>query len=99
VHLVHLGLGTLQVVWALMFFCVSLLSIASSFAMACVLEEVDRPSSLLFPFPSLLVLVKLQWCTDWERMELLSLVVFSILVSLHDARIESREPWCLLRMS
>jgi hypothetical protein len=99
VNLVHLGLGTLQVVWVLMFFCVSLLSIASSFAMACVSEEVDRPSSLLFPFHPLLVLIKLQWHTDWEKMELLSFVVFPILVSLHDAWIESREPWCLLRMS
>jgi hypothetical protein len=50
VHLVHLGLGTLQVVWALMFFCVSLLPSASSFAVACVLEEADHLSS---PFSSL----------------------------------------------
>jgi hypothetical protein len=57
------------------------------------------PSSLLSPFHPLLVLVKLQWRTNWERMELLSLVVFPIFVSLHDARIESREPWYLLRMS
>jgi hypothetical protein len=51
VHLVHLGRGTLQVVWALMFFCVSLLSNASSFTVTWVLGEVDRPSSLLSPVP------------------------------------------------
>jgi hypothetical protein len=32
VQLVHLGLGTLRVDWALVFFCVSLLFDASSFA-------------------------------------------------------------------
>jgi hypothetical protein len=47
VHLLHLGLGTLQVVWALVFFCVSLLSDASSFAVTCVLGEVDRLCSSL----------------------------------------------------
>jgi ABC-type uncharacterized transport system fused permease/ATPase subunit len=53
VHLVHLGLGTLQVVWALMFFCVLLLSNASSFAVTCVLGEVDRLCSSLPVLPSL----------------------------------------------
>jgi hypothetical protein len=76
VQLVHLGLGTLQVDWALVFFCVSVLSDALSFAVTCVLEEVDHPSSLRSPFYPLLVLV-----------------------SLHDNWIESRKPWCLLRMS
>jgi hypothetical protein len=47
VHLLHLGLGTLQVVWALVFFCVSLLFDASSFAVMCVLGEVDRLCSSL----------------------------------------------------
>jgi hypothetical protein len=36
----------------------SLLSDAPSFAVTCVLEEVDRPSSLRSPFYPLLVLVK-----------------------------------------
>jgi hypothetical protein len=31
-------------------------------------------------------------------MELLLLVVFSVLVTLYDARIESRKSWCLLRI-
>jgi hypothetical protein len=53
VHLVHLGLGTLQVVWALMFFCVSLLFDASSFAVTCVLGEVDHLCSSLPILPSL----------------------------------------------
>jgi ABC-type uncharacterized transport system fused permease/ATPase subunit len=52
VHLVHLGLGTLQVVWVLVFFCVSLLSNASSFAVTCVLGEVDRLCSSLLVSPS-----------------------------------------------
>jgi hypothetical protein len=41
-----------------MFFCVSLLYDASPFVMACVLEEVDRLSSLFssLPFRPLLVL-------------------------------------------
>jgi hypothetical protein len=47
VHLVHLGRGTLQVVWALEFFCVSLLSNASSFTVTCVLGEVDHLCSSL----------------------------------------------------
>jgi hypothetical protein len=47
VHLVHLGCGTLQVVWALEFFCVLLLSNASSFTVTCVLGEVDRLCSSL----------------------------------------------------
>ena len=51
VHLVHLGRGTLRVVWALVFCCVSLLFDASSLAMACGLEEVDRLPSLLSPVP------------------------------------------------
>jgi hypothetical protein len=57
VHLVHLGLGTLQVVWALVFSCVSLPLMPCLFAMACVLEEVDHLSSLISPFHPLLVLV------------------------------------------
>jgi hypothetical protein len=32
-------------------------------------------------------------------MKLLLLVVLLVLVSLHDDWIESRKPWCLLRMS
>jgi hypothetical protein len=47
VHLVHLGRGTLQVVWALEFFYVSLLSNASSFTVTCVLGEVDHLCSSL----------------------------------------------------
>jgi hypothetical protein len=57
VHLVHLGLGILQVVWVLVFFCVLLLSNASSFTVTCVLGEVDRlcsslPRSILSWFSS-----------------------------------------------
>jgi hypothetical protein len=47
VHLVHQGRGTLQFIWALMFFCVSLLSNALSFAITCVLGEVDSLCSSL----------------------------------------------------
>jgi hypothetical protein len=53
VHLVHLGRGTLQVVWALVIFCVSLLSDASSFTVTCVLGEVDRLCSSLPVLPFL----------------------------------------------
>jgi hypothetical protein len=53
VYLVHLGHGTLQVVWALVFFCVLLLSNASSFTVTCVLGEVDRLCSSLPVPPSL----------------------------------------------
>jgi hypothetical protein len=46
-----------------MFFCVSLLSNASSFAVACVLEGVDRFSSLFpsLPIPHSLGSRQLQW--------------------------------------
>jgi hypothetical protein len=47
VHLVHLGHGTLQVVWTLVFYCVRASFDALSLAMACVLEDVDHLSSLL----------------------------------------------------
>jgi hypothetical protein len=50
---VHLSRGTLQVSWALVFFCVSLLSDVSSFAMMCVLGGVDRFSSLFSSLPVL----------------------------------------------
>jgi hypothetical protein len=47
VHLVHLGHGTLQVVWTLVFCCARRFFRCPSLAMACVLEEVDHLSSLL----------------------------------------------------
>jgi hypothetical protein len=34
-----------------------------------------------------------------RKMELFLLVVFSVLVTLYDAHIESHEPWYLLRIS
>jgi hypothetical protein len=83
-----------------MFFCVSLHSDDMPFAMACVLEEVDCVSS---PFSSLVVQPSLGSIKysgiQIKRTGLLLLVVFSVLIISHDARIKGRKPWCLLRMS
>jgi hypothetical protein len=98
VHLVHLGHGTLQVIWALVFFCVSLLSNTSSFIVAHVLEEVDR--SLLFsPIPSSLGSRQVIMAFRLRENGTSLACSLSVLVNLHDARIGSHEPWCLLRMS
>ena len=55
VHLVHLGCGTLQVVWALVFLCVTL-SDSPSLTMASGWEEVDHSPFLLSLFHPLLAL-------------------------------------------
>ena len=55
--LVHLGRGTLQVVWALVLLCVTPFD-APSLAMVCGLEEVDHLPSLFSPlFHPLLILI------------------------------------------
>jgi hypothetical protein len=101
VYLVHLGLGTLLVSLSTRVLCVSLLFDASPFCHGVCIGRSRLPLFFLLFFfiPPSLDSCHFAMVFELRDNEACLALSFSILIILHDARIEGHKLWYLLRMS